>query len=127
MKSMVLIPLSVSITALVLRIAGLRFAVTDPLSAAVIAAVAGTLGILPILRTRQKDAVTIVQRALVGTVLHLLATAVLAVALVASHLVNPRGPFVFWLLGAYWISLAVLVWQLRRVMLEMTGTLKVQN
>jgi hypothetical protein len=131
MKSMVLIPLIVAgfvgSAAFVLKHMGVQFSPMDPLNAGAIAVIAAGLGTLPISVTRDKDAAIIVQRALIGTVLHVLCTAVLAVVLIASHVANANWSFVFWLLGAYWVSLVILVWQLRRVMLGMTATLKVQN
>ncbi len=131
MKSMALIPVVVAacvgITALVLKVAGVQVHPIDPLAAGVVAAMAGMAGILPMLRISAPDPGTIAQRALIGTVLHMICTAALAIGMVASHVENIRGAFVFWLLGAYWVSLVILVWQLRRVMLEMTANLKVQN
>ena len=131
MKSMLLIPLivagCVASAALVLKLLGMHFSPLEPLNAGVIAAIAASVGTLPISVTRDKDAAIIVQRALIGTVLHVLCTVVLAVVLIASHVANANWSFVFWLLGAYWVSLVILVWQLRRVMLGMTATLKVQH
>lgn len=133
MKPMVLIPLAVAgcvgIAALIATGLGARFSPMDPVMAAAITSISGVAGIFPILRTRQKDAVAIVQLGLIGTVLHVLCTAIFAVALAATHVVKLHGPFVFWLMGAYWVSLAILVWQLRRVLLVMTAgpSPKVQN
>jgi hypothetical protein len=131
MKSMVLIPLAVAGCvggiALVLWLAGVRFNLLDPLNAAVVTAIAATIGIIPILVVRQTDPASIVQLALAGTVLHMLCTAALVLGLVGTHLADFHGAFIFWLLGAFWMSLAILVWQLRRVILDMTATLKVQN
>lgn len=107
--------------ALALRLTGARFSPAEPLAAGIIASVAGIVAVLPLLRTRQKDPVTIVQRALIGTVLHVLCTAVMSGVLVVTHVVTFHGPFIFWLLGAYWFSLAILVWQLRQLILAMTA------
>jgi hypothetical protein len=130
MKPLLIIPVTVAATvgavALVLRATGIRFTGTDPIVAGGIAAVAGVVAFLPILRLRQKDAVTVVQTALICSVLHFLCTAILSGAVIAAHLANFRGSFVFWLLGAFWVSLAIFIWQLRRVMLEMTTQIKAQ-
>jgi hypothetical protein len=131
MKSMALIPVVVAacvgIAALALKVAGVAVNLIDPLAAGIVAATAGILGILPLLRLSEPDAGTIAQRALVGTVLHLFCTCAVAGVFIASQVVNFRGSFVFWLLGAYWVSLAILVRQLRRVMLDMIASLKVQH
>ena len=81
----------------------------------------------PILRSGRKDPVSIVQMALVGTVVHLVAAAVLGIALIVTHAVDARGAFAFWLLGGYWVSLMALVWQLRRLLHAAVGTAKVQK
>jgi hypothetical protein len=135
MKAMALIPLvvvgCVGGAALMFKLSGLRLNLTDPIFAAAVAATAATIGILPILRTRQTDPAGIIQLALIGTVLHILGTIVLAGALIAAHIETVNGPFVYWLLGAYWISLIILVWQLRLAVLHLTNhlanNLKVQN
>jgi len=131
MKSMVLIPLAVlacvGVPALILWFLHVRFSPLDPIDAAVITAIAASIGILPLLRTAQTDPTAIVQIALIGTILHLMCTAALSIAVVTLNLANFRGPFIFWLLGAFWVSLAILVRQLRRVMLDLTATPKVQN
>lgn len=131
MKSMVFIPAVIAgcigSAALLLWAVGVRFSPLDPINAGAITAIAAMIAILPVVRTRQTDPAAIIQLALLGTVLHLLCTAVQAGGLIALHLVNFHGPFIFWLLGAFWVSLAILVWQLRRVILEMTAILKVQN
>ena len=131
MKVMVVIPMliltCVGFAALLLKSAGVHVNPIDPAMAAVIAATAAMVGILPILRSRQTDAVAVVQLALIGTILHMFCTGLLTCVVIATRLEDLRGPFVFWLLAAYWISLAILVSQLRRVLLDMTPTPKVQN
>jgi hypothetical protein len=124
MKPLVFIPVVVAASAgaaaLLLKITGVRLNPSDPINAAVIAALAANAAILPMLRTRQKDAVAIVQLALIATVLHVVVTAGLTVAAIATGIENIHGPFIYWMLGAYWVSLAALVWQLRRLIIEMT-------
>jgi hypothetical protein len=125
MKAIALIPLVVAgcvgIVASLLKLAGVKLNLLDPALAAAVAAAAATVAMLPILRTRQTDPVGIIQFALIGTVLHILCTFVLGAVLLFSHVENLHGPFVYWLLGAYWVSLAVLVWQLRLAILSLTN------
>ena len=127
MKALVLIPVlvigCVGGFALMLKLSGLRMNLMDVLLAAAVPAAAAMISMLPILRTRETDPVSIVQRALIGTVLHILGTFAFAAILVAFHIETLHGPFVYWLLGSYWVSLIVLVWQLRLVMLRVTNTL----
>ena len=85
------------------------------------------LGMLPMLRSRQTDPVAIVQLALIGTVLHIFCTIFIAAALLFFHVENMHGSFIFWLLGAYWVSLVLLVWQLRRIIMNLIPAPKVQN
>jgi hypothetical protein len=106
--------------ALGLHFSGLRLSSGHALAAGLIAAVASTLALVPVQRYTGTDAMVIVQLALVGTVLHLIVAALLAVAGASLHLVSFHGAFIFWLLGAYWFSLVVLVWQLRKIIIRRT-------
>jgi hypothetical protein len=45
-------------------------------------------------------------------VVHFLLTILLAVAVTVAKVVEPGGTFIYWLTGAYWFSLAMLVWGL---------------
>jgi hypothetical protein len=130
MKSLFAIPTIVAAllgaAALLLAVAGVRINPAQPLAAGVIASVAGILGLMPIQRNHQGDSVSIVQSALAGTVLHLLVSAILTLILLASHGVEGNVSFITWLLCAYWISLIVLIWQLRRVMTTTIGAAKVR-
>jgi uncharacterized membrane protein YesL len=125
MKSFLLIPLVVfALVALAwsaLAAAGVRILPLEPATAAIAGSAAGLVGLFPLLKSRKLDLTSVMQMALVGTVLHLLATGAIAAAAVASHLVQARFSFVFWLLGAYWISLIALVVQLRKLMLTHIG------
>jgi ABC-type cobalamin transport system permease subunit len=131
MKSLIIIPLIVfaamAIAVIMLSTAGLRFKLADPVLAGGVAATAGIVGFLPILRARHKDAVSVVQLALIGTILHLLCSVALGIALIASHTVDIHGRFIYWFLGAYWASLVALVGQLRRSILALTAATKVQK
>jgi hypothetical protein len=121
MKSLTIIPLAVAavlgIAAVVLSLAGISVKPAEPIIAGAIASAAGVAGLLPVLRSRRRDAVSIVQSALAGTMLHLLTQIALAVGFLASHAVDRHGAFPLWLLGGYWTSLSALVWQLRRIIL----------
>jgi hypothetical protein len=117
MKSLILIPLATLaffaiVTALLLA-CRVRINAIDPLAAGAISAGAGTLGIFPIAVSKRKDPVGIFQLALVGTVLHMFAAVALTVTAMAAHLVAPRLGFMSWLLAGYWLSLILLIWQLR--------------
>lgn len=121
MKSLALIPMIVAAVlgaaALALSLLGISIKPIEPITAGAIASAAGIMGIIPVLKSRRRDAVSLVQAALAGTVLHLFTQIALAVALIASHALDRRGSFPLWLLGGYWTSLAALVWQLRRIIL----------
>jgi hypothetical protein len=130
MKTLLVIPITIAavfgIAATALVIAGFSVKPADPLLAGAIGSAAGILGILPALRSRGKDPVAAIQSALAGTVLHLLTQAILAIAIIASHSVQSHA-FPYWLLGGYWTSLVVLIWQLRRIILGIANVAKVTH
>jgi hypothetical protein len=125
MKSLLAIPLFVivlvALTWSILAAAGTRVNPAEPITAAVACSAAGLLGLLPLLKHRRHDLTAVLQMALIGTIVHLLAASALAGAAIAAHLVDARLSFVFWLLGAYWISLITLVVQLRKLILTHIG------
>jgi hypothetical protein len=125
MKSLLLMILViaavVAVATLPLAIFGVRFSPLDPITAGVIAAVAGIFGLIPILATVRKDPVGIFQLALIGTVIHLVSAIALAAIAVATHIAAVRMPFMSLLIIGYWASLITLVWQLRRLLLTTTG------
>ncbi len=129
MKSLIVIPLTVAavfgIAAVVLSLAGMSVRPADPIVAGAIASIAGMVGLVPVLVSRGRDAISVVQSALAGTILHLVTQIALAVAIVASHLMNHHGALPFWLLGGYWTSLTALIWQLRRIILAIPNTAKI--
>ena len=131
MKSLFIIPAVVAIffaaAVALLTLTGMRINAIEPITACVISAGAGMLGLIPTLASKRKDLVGTVQLALVGTILHLLAAVALAGAAIATHLVVGRMPFMYWLLAGYWVSLVALVWQLRRALLAMSDLVKVQQ
>jgi hypothetical protein len=93
----------------------------DPIVAALVSIAAGLAGMLPIAASRRNDPVGIFQLALVGTVLHLVASVAFAGAALATHIVGIQMTFMGWLLAGYCVSLTALVWQLRRVLFTTLG------
>jgi hypothetical protein len=121
MKPLILISLITaaffaSATAL-LVVCGVRIHLSDPLTAGAIAIGAGVIGIIPIIVSTRKDAVGVFQLALAGTVLHLVGAVALTVAAMLTHLASAKLDFMYWLLAGYWVSLVLLLWQLRRRLL----------
>jgi hypothetical protein len=121
MKSLTLIPLATiaffAIVAALFMACGIRIHAIDPLAAGVISAAAGIMGIFPIAVSKRKDPIGIFQLALVGTVLHLIGAVALTATAMATHLVSARFGFMSWLLAGYWLSLIILIWQLRQRLL----------
>jgi hypothetical protein len=115
-KTLVLVPVAVAAALAcaggLCRLMGLPPHGRDLLTAAAVAAVAAEAALIPALLLRRSEPVKIAQAALGGTVLHLLLTIFLAAAVMVARVVEPAGPFVYWLTGAYWLSLALLVWAL---------------
>jgi hypothetical protein len=101
-------------TAIFLAI-GIHIRLSEPLAAIVIATTAGAAGVIPLLAGRAKDAASLAQMALVGTLVHLLASVVLAPVFIECGVVSLKGAFAYWLLAGYWVSLLVLIGQLRRL------------
>jgi hypothetical protein len=122
MKPLILIP---AITAgffaavvALLMVCGVRLHTPEPLAATIICCGAGALGIVPLAAGRRKDPVGVFQLALVGTVLHLFAAVAFTGVALGTHLVAIRMPFIYWLLAGYWVSLTLLLWQLRQRLLS---------
>jgi hypothetical protein len=116
MKMLLLIPVAVA-TALAAaaglgRMIGMAPSGRDLLAAACVSILAAELALLPAWVLRRAEPVTLAQAALGGTVLHLLLMIALSAAVMAAKIVDPHGPFVYWLMGAYWASLGMLVWGL---------------
>ncbi|HEX4123339.1 MAG TPA: hypothetical protein VHY37_01330 [Tepidisphaeraceae bacterium] len=121
MKSLLIIPLYTTVAlvlvAIVLAGVGVRVHPADPLCAAAIAAIAGVIGVAPVVLRRPNDQAEAVPLALAGTVLHLLSAAVMGVSLLASKWIGDHSRTGYWLLGSYGISLVVTIGQLRRSIL----------
>jgi hypothetical protein len=84
----------------------------DLVLAAAVAVVAAELGLLPAALMRRGEPALRAQLALGGTVVQMIVTILMAVAVMTAKVVEPRQPFVFWLTGAYWVALAGLCWSL---------------
>jgi hypothetical protein len=121
MKTLISVPLGILIVfgtiAAVATLAGISVRPADAILAGAIGSGAGMLGLIPALRARRGDPVAITQSALGGTVLHLLSQIGLAATVIGAGVAQRHGQFPLWLLCGYWTSLAVLVWQLRRIIL----------
>jgi hypothetical protein len=119
MKSLLLMPMTIAavfgVAAIALALGHIAVNPVEPIIAGAIASAAGVMGLLPVIKARRRDPVGVVQSALMGTMLHLLVQIALAVAVISSHAVGGRRSFPLWLLGGYWTSLVVLIWQLRRI------------
>jgi hypothetical protein len=113
---------AIGAAAFVLKFAGVHLHPADPIAAAAVGIVADALALWPILRNKKTDAVALFQLAMVATVIHLLAEIALCVTMIVTRKTNT-----FWLLGQYWVSLMVLIWQLRQVILANTRLTKVQQ
>jgi len=116
MKTLILIPFAVAVAlaaaAGLCTLAGLPPHGRDLLTAAIVAVLAAELALIPAWLMRKSEPVKLAQAALGGTVVHLLLTIFMAAAVVVAKVVEPTGPFVYWITGAYWLSLAMLVWGL---------------
>ena len=78
------------------------------LFAAITSGVAAMLATIPIMLTRASAQIAVVQAALFGTIVHLLASFGIATVVVFARLVTAQ-PFLFWLVWLYWVTLFVLV------------------
>ena len=99
-----------------LRVCGIAVPVIDPINAAVLAVIATIVGLLPLTFSRGADLVTLTQRALVGTVLHVLIAVAMAVTIIATHSGSDTRQLIFWVFGGYLISLLLVVFQSRRLL-----------
>jgi|GEM_PF-1759361 len=119
MKTLILIPLAIGIVlataAGLCSLAGAPPHGRDLLIAALVAAIAAEAAVIPAVLLRKSEPVKQAQAALGGTVLHLMLTILLAAAVMVARVVESGQSFVYWLTGAYWLSLATLVWALMRL------------
>lgn len=118
---------AVGAVACLLALLGAHVNPVDPALACGAAALAAIIGAAPMLWTPGKSLVATVQTALACTVIHMMLTGIFAATLLIAGAVSIRGHFVYWLIGSYWISLAVLVWQLRRIIVARGDLAKAQQ
>jgi len=112
LRTLLIIPMAIAIAV------GLGYALCSAFSwnaypremffAAITAGVAAMLATIPIILTRASAQIAVVQAALFGTIVHLLASFGIATVVVFARLVTAQ-PFLFWLVWLYWVTLFVLV------------------
>jgi hypothetical protein len=113
MRAAVIIPVLI-----VLSVAGgyaiaVAMSVTPPLremiAAAVVCLIASELALVPLMRTRGATQASVVQAALLGTIIHLFGCCGLGGALIITKPFGIGLAFTFWLLGLYCLTLIVVV------------------
>ena len=113
MRAAVIIPVLI-----VLSVAGgyaiaTAMSVTPPLremiAAAVVCLIASELAFVPLILTRGGTQASIVQAALLGTLIHLFGCCGLGGALIVTKPLGIGPAFTFWLLGLYCLTLIVVV------------------
>src|SRR4051794_1192510 len=112
MRALLLVPivLIIAFTAAagICRAAGIDPHVKDLLAATLTCIVAGELAAVPLVLTRGGSQASVVQAALVGSVVHLFVCIAVAGIIVMARL--GAGPaFLYWLLGLYWVTLVALL------------------
>ncbi len=131
MKPLLVIPIIVAavigLSAGALIAAGVHIHPAEPLAAAIIALAATIAGLIPVLRGSRTDPVAFMQAALVGTVLHLLVASIFAGTLLFTHLVQGQISFVLWLMVGYWISLILIIRQMRQILVNFIALPKVHS
>ena len=107
LRSMLIHPVALTIGALLAlaigRATGLNPNPISIFAAAAIALVASELAVAPIVFNKSKDPANVFLKALMGTVLHLGLSVVMGA--VGVFVLKLGSVFVYWLLGAYWITL----------------------
>lgn len=99
----VLIAAATVLVLIVGRMSGHNPSAVSIVAAAAIALVASELAVVPLLLNKSKNPADVFLRAFFGTILHLVLSVILgALAIFGLKL---GGIFVYWLLGAYWITL----------------------
>ena len=106
--AMLLNPLIVLVSAAigfaVCRAAGINPHAPQMLIASGVCMFAAEMGMIPVLRQRNRSAAALFQAAFLGSVIHLGLAAVLAVIIIMG--LKPGTSFVYWLLAMYWLTLA---------------------
>jgi hypothetical protein len=83
--------------------------VREMMFAAVVCLIASVGAMIPIIRTRGASQASVVQSALVGTMIHLFVCCGLGGALIITKAFGLTNAFAYWLLGLYWVTLIVVV------------------
>jgi hypothetical protein len=112
MRAMLSVPLAVilfaAISFAICKLLGWNAHGSDLIAAGFTCLVAGELAGIPLILARGGNTLAISQAALVGSVIHLLASIVIAGIAVMLKL-HVGQAYLFWMLGFYWITLLVLV------------------
>jgi ABC-type Fe3+-siderophore transport system permease subunit len=109
---------SIGAAALLLRACDVSIPWMNAIDAALLAVTASIAGMLPLVLSRHTDMTTLMQRALMGTAIHMFVAAGVAIALLVSHSPETVWPLIFWLFGGYVISLLAVVLRSQRVIAE---------
>ena len=112
MRAMLLIPIALLICAAggyaMCRALGISVHERELISAVLTCLFAGEVAMIPMVLTRGASQVTVVQSALMGTTLHLFVCLAIATGVTFGKLV-PAGPYLYWMLFFYWVTLISLV------------------
>jgi hypothetical protein len=117
-RSLVWIPVVTAIVAAavwaVMRSLIGRVPAIELVTAAGITGVAAELALIPMVLTRGASAGAVSQAGLVGTVVHMFLSILLAGGAYFMHLVPNRGSFLYFLMAFYWLTLVMVVMALVR-------------
>ena len=113
MRAAVIIPVLIAVSVAGGYAIAVAMSVTPPLremiAAAMVCLIASELAFVPLILTRGGTQASIVQAALVGTIIHLLGCCGLGGALIVTKPFGIGPAFTFWLLGLYCLTLIVVV------------------
>jgi hypothetical protein len=102
----------------VLRVLHMAVNPDFPLATGAVAIVSALAGIFPLVRNRNTDPGTMLQKAMAGTMLHMLVAAALSVLVISLLPRAHRLDLIFWVLGGYWVSLLTVVWRSRQIIVK---------
>lgn len=113
MKNLLLIPISVIITAALVivasRVVGFTLHTQELFIAAVIGLLAGELGIVPMILTRGASQYAVTQAALVASIVHLFSCTAFGGILIATKPITLDPSFIYLLMLFYFLTLILLV------------------
>ena len=113
MRAAVIIPVLIALSVAGGYAIAVAMSVTPPLremiAAGVVCLIASELALVPLSRTRGATQASVVQAALLGTIIHLFGCCGLGGALIITKPFGIGLPFTFWLLGLYCLTLIVVV------------------